>query len=95
MKCETMYEMIPLLINVSLSSFDEKQVLEHLMECENCRQELAFWIKISSYEKKHTSELTQDKKREIYIKLLGKENTAIDLTKQALKVYFKLIKSII
>lgn len=95
MTCYKMYENIPLLINKTLSRQLEKDTLEHLMECESCRQELAFWIQVSAEQKSYEVELSKSIKNKIYSNIEIKENTMIEATKQAVKIYFKVIKSIL
>ena len=95
MNCENIFEKIPQLINSSLGKVEESEVLTHLMSCENCRQELAFWIKVSDLQPNVEIEFDKESKDKIFNSLLSQETTAWDITKQAVKVYFKVIESIL
>lgn len=95
MNCEKMFEIMPRLINGSLGRADEKEALEHLMECEMCRRELAFWTKVADAQEPFENEFDNSERIRIYEELSRKDPTALDITKQAVKVYFKVIESIL
>lgn len=94
MNCEKMNEYIPQLLGQSLGQEEEKDVLNHLMKCENCRYELAFWTKIADYVPKYEQEFSRDAKESLLDELTGRKNTAFELVKESFKIYFKVIKII-
>ena len=95
MNCEKMFEIMPELLNKTLGKDEEKAALLHLMECEECRQELAFWTKVADAQKDYAQEFKNEQKQAILENLMQEEMTAISLTTQAVKVYFKVIESIL
>ncbi len=95
MKCDKMFEIIPQLINGTLPKDEEGQALEHLTQCESCRRELAFWTKIADAQTVYKKEFTHLQREKIFSVLTEKGQTAVDITKQAVKVYFKVIESIL
>ena len=95
MNCEKMFDIMPMLINGSLDRAEEKAALEHLMECDECRRELAFWTRVADAHKSFEGEFTASDKDKIYQALTRRPSTAWDVTKQAVKVYFKVIESIL
>ena len=95
MNCEKMFEIIPLIVNGSLGKEEERQALKHLMECESCRRELAFWTKVADSQPGFKKEFAADDREKIYKDLTRKDPTAWGLTRQAVKVYFKVIESIL
>ncbi len=94
MNCEKMNEYIPQLLAQSLDREEEKDVLNHLMNCENCRQELAFWTKIADSASKYEHEFSKDAKEAILDEITGRKTTAFELVKESFKIYFKVIKII-
>jgi anti-sigma factor RsiW len=95
MKCDKMFEIIPQLLNGALPKEEEAQALGHLMQCESCRRELAFWTKVSDAQAVCEKEFSNTKRESIFAALTEREQTAVDITKQAVKVYFKVIESIL
>ncbi len=92
MKCEKMTEYIPQLINGTINHTAEKEVLNHLMECEECRAELAFWTQIADAAPNYEKEFSSETKKSIYTKLAGIKLSAYELVKDSFKIYFKVIK---
>ena len=95
MNCDTMFEIIPQILNGTLPKEEEAQALGHLMHCESCRRELAFWTKVSDAQAVYEKEFSHAERDSIFAALTKKEQTAVDITKQAVKVYFKVIESIL
>lgn len=95
MNCEKMFEKMPLIINLSLNKKEESEALNHLMKCDVCRRELAFWTKIADTQSAYEKELSIPKKARIFKSLTQKPQTALGATKKAVKVYFKVIESIL
>ena len=95
MNCDRMFEIIPQLLNATLSKDEEAQALGHLMQCDSCRRELAFWTKVSDAQTVYEREFSHAERESIFAALTEREQTAVDITKQAVKVYFKVIESIL
>ena len=95
MNCEKMIDIMPELFNKTLGKDEERAALLHLMECEECRQDLAFWTKVADAQKDYAHEFKNAQKQAVFENLKQKEISAIGLTKQAFKIYFKVIESIL
>ena len=93
MTCSDFCEIVPLLINQSLEQEMEKEALQHLMGCESCRQELAFWTQIATAQAKER--LPGFTKERILKAVRDDQLSALRLTGKAVGLYFKIIKSII
>jgi predicted anti-sigma-YlaC factor YlaD len=94
MKCEIIEEKIPMLVAGTLNREDERDVLNHLMECEQCRQELAFWIQVAKASKSYENEFAEVDRKSIFKKLMGEKTSVYKVIISSVKVYFKVIDSI-
>jgi hypothetical protein len=95
MNCGKMTDMMPMLLNGSLGKAEEKAALEHLMECESCRRELAFWTQVADAQAPFEKEFPAADRERILDDLTRKNPTVLGVTKQAVKVYFKVIEQIL
>jgi predicted anti-sigma-YlaC factor YlaD len=93
MKCHEIEELLPEFINGTVDKSSEKEVFEHLLICESCRKELAFWIEIADCNKAQKIELTINKITKE--KLIKEETSTFDLAKKAVQIYFKVLDQII
>lgn len=91
MTCEYFVEIAPLILNGSLSKDEEKEALEHIMHCADCREELAFWSQIAGAQGKE--KMDHKKKRAIGQRVVHQED-AWDVTKKAVGLYFKVVKGV-
>jgi|GEM_PF-5640502 len=90
MKCEELFTVIPRLLAGDIDKETEKKAYEHLMACEECRRELAFWSSLAN--EIPPGKMPESRKRHVRQALFPKESGALDLTISAVKVMFKMIK---
>lgn len=91
MTCERFSEIVPLLINGSMRGDEEKQALEHLMVCAECREELAFWTEIAATQK--VAPMDRAVKKRMGQRIIHQED-AWDVTKKAVGLYFTVVKGV-